>query len=43
MDRAREPEDALLRVMLWGATDTADVRDQFAEVVGDFGGEPLHY
>jgi hypothetical protein len=35
--------DALLRVMLCGAADTADIRDQFAEVIGDFGGEPLHY
>lgn len=29
--------------MLCGASDTADVRDQFAEVVSGFGGDPLHY
>ena len=29
--------------MLCGASDTADVRDQFAAVIGGFGGEPLHY
>ncbi|UVS80563.1 hypothetical protein [Actinokineospora sp. UTMC 2448] len=33
----------MLRVMLCGASDTADVRDQFAEVISGFGGEPLHY
>ncbi|QWF80994.1 hypothetical protein [Amycolatopsis sp. CA-230715] len=33
----------MLRVMLCGASDTADVRDQFAEVISGLGGEPLHY
>ena len=29
--------------MLCGATDTEDIRPEFAEVVGGFGGEPMHY
>ncbi|MFI5501554.1 hypothetical protein ACIA5E_21030 [Nocardia asteroides] len=32
-----------MRVMLCGASDTDDVRDQFAEVITGFGGEPLHF
>lgn len=33
----------MLSVMLCGASDTHDVREQFAEVVVGFGAEPLHY
>ncbi|NKZ09228.1 hypothetical protein [Actinomadura latina] len=33
----------MLTIMLCGASDTENVRNQFAEIVSDFGGEPLHY
>jgi hypothetical protein len=33
----------VLDIMLCGAGDTSQVRDDFTDVVGDFGGNPLHY
>lgn len=33
----------MLDVLLCGASDTAEVRDKFVQVVAEFGGTPLHY
>src|SRR5436309_1205281 len=33
----------MLQIMLCGAADTEDVRDQFVDVVAGLGAQPLHY
>lgn len=33
----------MLDVLLCGAADTAEIRDDFVQVVSEFGGTPLHY